>query len=248
MNRDEKRDRFAALPPDVVELETHRAIFPREPTGGTWISANDSGVCLALINWHRIERQPKAEPLSRGLVVEELAGKSTAYEIAASLKKLPVRKLHPFRLIAIVPDEKRVIEYRWDLRRLSIRNHEWRRQHWFSSGFDERTAERVRAKMCALFVAGDADPGRRATCSGRTGVGAAGYSLQWLRQLHGSHAPKRGPFSICMHRNDAATVSYSEVVVSPRSVVMRYKAGPVCSRRSIMTKSCKISRACATNR
>ncbi|MGE5212385.1 MAG: NRDE family protein [Nitrospirota bacterium] len=250
MNRDEKRDRFAALPPDVIELESHRAIFPREPTGGTWISANDSGVCLALINWHRIERQPKAEPLSRGLVVEELAGKSTASEIAASLKKLPVRKLRPFRLIAIVPAENRVIEWRWDLRRLAIRNHEWLRQHWFSSGFDEDGAERVRAKVCASFVAGGGDPGRHDTSrrSGRAGVNAAGYSLQWLRRLHGSHAPKRGAFSICMHRHDAATVSYTEVAVSPRSVVMRYKDGPLCSRRATMSKTCKLLRSRATNR
>ncbi|MFL6598629.1 MAG: hypothetical protein ACJ8KF_11820, partial [Chthoniobacterales bacterium] len=65
MNRDEKRDRRAALPPDVVELERHRAIFPREPTGGTWISANDAGVCFALLNWHRIEDKPKNDTLSR---------------------------------------------------------------------------------------------------------------------------------------------------------------------------------------
>ncbi len=146
MNRDEKLDRFAALPPDVVELERHYAIFPREPTGGTWISANDAGVCLALINWHRIaepasgrqlfpkkrnrpdaiearsswatrpveptgcpaglervDRKPKNDTLSRGLVVKELAAKSTADEIATAVKKLPVRKLRPFRLIAIVP-------------------------------------------------------------------------------------------------------------------------------------------------
>src|SRR5881275_642979 len=96
MNRDEKRDRFAALPPEVVELERHHAIFPREPTGGTWISANDAGVCLALINWHRIERKPKNDTFSRGLVIKELAGKSTADEIATALKKLPVRKLRPF--------------------------------------------------------------------------------------------------------------------------------------------------------
>src|SRR5690242_16391999 len=51
MNRDEKRDRLAGLAPTVVELESRRALFPRERTGGTWICANDSGVCLALINW-----------------------------------------------------------------------------------------------------------------------------------------------------------------------------------------------------
>lgn len=231
MNRDEKRDRFAGLPPDVVELGSHRAIFPREPTGGTWISANDSGVCLALINWHRIARQPNTKPLSRGLVVQELAGKSTPDEIAASVNKMPIRKLRPFRLIAIVLAQKRVIEWRWDLRRLAIRNHEWLRQHWFSSGFDEYRAEVERQRVCE-----DAKD-RGAT-----------DSLTWLRRVHRSHTPKQGPLSICMHRDDAATVSYSEVAVSPRSVVMRYKDGPLCSRRSKMTKSCKIPLVRATNR
>src|SRR5436309_7551102 len=112
MNRDEKRDRFVALAPAIVDLEGHRAVFPCEPTGGTWISANDAGVCLALINWHRIEHKPKNDTLSRGLVVKELAGKSTANEIATAVKKLPIRKLRPFRLIAIVPWERRVIEWR----------------------------------------------------------------------------------------------------------------------------------------
>src|SRR5215471_11711513 len=56
MNRDEKLDRFAAVAPKIVDLANRRAIFPREPTGGTWISANDAGVCLALINWHRVKR------------------------------------------------------------------------------------------------------------------------------------------------------------------------------------------------
>ena len=92
MNRDEKRNRSAALAPAVLKSDSRRAIFPPEPTGGTWISVNDAGVCLALINWHRIEREPRNDRLSRGLVVRELAGKSTANEIAAALRKLPLRK------------------------------------------------------------------------------------------------------------------------------------------------------------
>src|SRR5881396_2112570 len=107
MNRDEQRDRVAALPPEIVEFENHRVLFPREPTGGTWISANDAGVCLALINWHRIERRPKNDTISRGLVVRELAEKSSADKIAAALKKLPLSKLRPFRLIAVAPREMR---------------------------------------------------------------------------------------------------------------------------------------------
>ena len=48
--------------------------------------------------------------------------------------------------------------------------------------------------------------------------------LDWLRRLHRSHAPQAGPFSACMHRTDAATVSY-RVAVSSRRATMRYRAG-----------------------
>jgi len=244
MNRDEKRDRFTGLAPSVIELAGHRAVFPREPTGGTWISTNDAGVCLALINWHRIEGEPENDTLSRGLVVRELAGRSTADEIAAAVKKLPLRTLRPFRLIAIVPGKRHVIECRWNLQRLAIRNHEWKRQHWFSSGFDERRAELERGKICASFVAEGPDPGKSSK-SGQlklAGVTAAGYSLKWLRLLHRSHAPKRGAFSICMHRSDASTVSYTEVTVSGRRATMRYKAGPCCSNGAMATTTISLAR------
>src|SRR5262245_25767634 len=238
MNRDEKRDRFAALPPDVVQLESHRAIFPREPTGGTWISVNDAGICLALINWHRIQREPNNGALSRGEVVRRLAAKSSSDEIAAAVKKLPLRKLRPFRLIAVAPREKRVTEWRWNLQRLTRHDHEWQRQHWFSSGFDERRVEVERQRVCDGAVTGGADPGSGAA---RTGVSAAGYNLVWLRQLHRSHAPKRGPFSICMHRSDASTVSYSEITVSSRRAMMRYKPGPSCSNGAMVIKTISLA-------
>jgi hypothetical protein len=224
MNRDENLDRLTALAPTIADLASRRAVFPREATGGTWISVNDAGVCLALINWHRIEHKPKNDTLSRGLVVKELAGKSTAKEIAAALKKLPVRKLRPFRLIAIVPGERRVIEWRWNLQRVAIRNHEWEPQHWFSSGFDEHRAEVERQRVC------DAANDQQSA-----------ESLMWLRQLHRSHAPKRGPFSICMHRADAATVSYTEVSVTDNSVSMRYASGPPCVARFTVTKKLPIA-------
>ena len=250
MNRDEQRDRFAALPPEIVEFENHRVLFPREPTGGTWISANDAGVCLALINWHRIKREPNNGVRSRGEVIRKLAGISTSDEISTAVKKLPLRKLRPFRLIAIVSVENRVIEWRWNLNRLSVRKQSWESRHWFSSSFDEPRAEVERAKVCVSFVAGGVDPGRREASSRgrRASVNAAGYSLSWLRRLHRSHEPERSPFSICMHRPTAATVSYTEVAVSGRSVVMCYKDGPPCSRRSTTTKTCKLSRVRTTNR
>ena len=220
MNRDEKLDRFAALAPRIVDTESRRAVFPREPTGGTWISANDAGVCLALINWHRVAREPKHDVLSRGEVVRALAAKSSADEIADRVGKLPLRKLRPFRLITIVPSERHVIEWRWNLERLTMRDHQWQRQHWFSSGLDEERAELERQRVCD--AAHDQQSAR---------------NLAWLRQLHRSHAPKRGPFSICMHRPDATTVSYTEVAVSRQRATMRYKPGPSCSSAAIAVKT-----------
>ncbi|MDR3576231.1 MAG: hypothetical protein P4L50_20375 [Anaerolineaceae bacterium] len=53
-------------------------------------------------------------------------------------------------------------------------------------------------------------------------------SLEWLRLLHRSHLPQAGPFSTCMHRDDAATVSYKEVAISPQGAKMRHRAGAPC--------------------
>jgi hypothetical protein len=225
MNRDEKLTRSTALPPAIVDLAKRRAIFPREPEGGTWIAANDAGVCLALINWHTVDREPARSIVSRGQVVRALVAKSSAEEIETGLAALPLGRLRPFRLIAIIPSEKNVTEWRWNRDRLSTRKRAWERHHWFSSGLDEPKAEVERGRVC--------DSAQRQRSVG---------NLSWLRRLHRSHSPKRGPFSICMHRSDAATVSYTEVAVSERRATMRYKAGPCCSNKAMVTKTISLAR------
>ena len=220
MNRDEKRSRATALPPAIVDLAERRAIFPRESNGGTWIAANDAGVCLALINWHRIERKPVGDIVSRGEVTKALAGKSCSTDIADAIGALTLRKLRPFRLIAVVLSEQTVTEWRWNLEWLAARTHPWKAQHWFSSGFDERKAQRERRRIC--------DAAHKQITA---------RNLGWLRRLHRSHSPKSGPFSICMHRSGAATVSYTEVAVSDQRATMRYKAGPSCSGATMAVKT-----------
>ena len=224
MNRDEKFTRSTALPPAIIDRADRRAIFPHEPEGGTWIAANDAGVCLALVNWHRIDQQPVRSIASRGQVVKALAAKSSDEEIAIGLAALPLRRLLPFRLIAIIPSEQRVTEWRWDRDRLFAHKHAWELRHWFSSGLDEPKAERERGRVC--------EAAQRQKSIG---------SLNWLRRLHRSHSPKRGPFSVCMHRPDAATVSYTEVTVSGRRATMRYKSGPSCSNKGIVTKTISLA-------
>ena len=59
----------------------------------------------------------------------------------------------------------------------------WQSQQWISSGFDEPAAQRARGQTFQQSLE-------------QKSLG----SLSWLRQLHRSHGPGKGPLSTCMHR------------------------------------------------
>ena len=53
-------------------------------------------------------------------------------------------------------------------------------------------------------------------------------TLEAALAYHRSHYPERGPFSTCMHRDDARTVSFTWVRVDPAEVRMRYSPDSPC--------------------
>lgn len=211
MNRDEKLTRAKGLPPQRIHESGHTFIAPTEPSGGTWIGLNDVGICLALINWYSVNRRATGKTVSRGKIIPAAWHAASSETVDVALAKLPLKRINPFRLIAIFPASQTIIEWRWDLKRLSRVPHLWRAQQWISSGFDEPTAQRIRSRTFATA--------RRQKTFG---------SLGWLQRLHRSHRPSAGPFSTCMHREDAATVSYTEVHVSARQAKVRYHTGSPC--------------------
>src|SRR5437867_8442922 len=99
MNRDEKRARTVALPPAVFSCGSRRAIYPRERNGGTWLAANDAGLCLALINWHTIEREPKEKSESRGRIIPALADAAEMRAVVHRLATTSLLNSRPFRLL-----------------------------------------------------------------------------------------------------------------------------------------------------
>jgi Transport and Golgi organisation 2 len=210
MNRDESRSRPKALPPEIRTTSTGFSIYPSEPGGGTWIGMNDSGLCLALINWYKVPARTAGRIVTRGIIVRELLSVQTAKRLFGLLRELPLEAMPPFRLISVSFREPLVKEYRWDQTRLRRVDHLWAANHWFSSGLDQQMAENVRAEVC-----------RQAWKQSDAG------SLGWLRRLHRSHLPDR--FSICMHRKDALTVSYTEIAVCDAVATMRYHSGPLCA-------------------
>jgi hypothetical protein len=212
MNRDEQVSRPRATPPRTHQAGFHKSLYPSEPSGGTWIGVNDAGLSLALINWYAKPQRDRALCVSRGIVVPHLLAADTLNEVGVFFSDLPLAQINPFRLIAISLVERKIREWRWDGKGLKSKGHAWTRRHWFSSGYDEALVNRKRADVVRAAAASRQTPA-------------------WLRKLHRSHLPERGPFSICMHRDEAQTVSYAEILVSGRDAKMTYIAGSPCTKK-----------------
>jgi hypothetical protein len=211
MNRDEKRSRPNGLPPSERRIDGHRVIYPSEPGGGTWVSLNDLGVTLALINWYSVSRRVTTNPVSRGEIIPSTSAAVSPEIVDIGFSKLPLTRINPFRLIGIFPQSKEVLEWRWDLSKLARKAHHWRSQQWISSGFDEPTAQKIRSRTFKQFL-----------------TQGSAVTPDWLRRLHSSHTPECGPFSTCMHRSDAVTVSYTQISVSHNKASLKHISAAPC--------------------
>src|SRR5262245_523965 len=173
MNRDEKLTRPAGLPPKKKNVNGRAVLCPSEPGGGTWIALNDSGACLALINWYSVTQRVERNSISRVEVVKIVCAANATDAAKARLNALPLERINPFRLIGIFPEAREVVEWRWNLKHLVQKRHRWTTQQWISSGFDEPAAQRVRGGTFRHSLRH-----------------ASARDLNWLRTLHRSHAPQ----------------------------------------------------------
>jgi hypothetical protein len=215
MNRDERLARPQALPPAKFTIAGRQAAYPHEPGGGTWIGVNDFGVAAALLNLN-IGTQHEMKRVSRGVLIPDLLTMTDSDSAAKQMVRFDLSGVLPFRLVGIFPRQRAVIEWAWDFQALSKKLHLWELNHWFSSGASDIEAQRQRSDVC-IQAARDSRKG----------------TLAWLQDLHRSHAPERGAFSICAHREDAATVSYTEIVASGDRIEMNYRPGAPCEKANV---------------
>ena len=217
MNRDELRTRLPALQPQVFDLNGMEMMYPREPAGGTWIACNAAGNLLALLNWNDVDGEvPSAKPKTRGAVIPKLIAETRSIGMALRFQELELYGTLPFRLIGIFLPERSVREWRWDGTRLTDLQSSWTRLHWFSSGLSDALAQQERHRTCEA-----------AAQESNT------WDQVWLAKVHRSHAPAPGAYSICVHRVDASTVSYTLVRCARRYISMSYLEGSPCRKPAL---------------
>ena len=152
------------------------------------------------------------DQLSRGVLIPKLLPtENTLTYASAYLSQLDLARFRPFRLVGIFRQEMMVSEWRWDGLQRQQLQFAWQKQHWFSSSISDALARRCRGLTCTKAARQiSPDP------------------VSWIRKLHISHDPSPGPFSVCVHRKDAATVSYTEVSCTRNRISMAYRSGSPC--------------------
>jgi hypothetical protein len=217
-NRDELETRPRAHLPDFFEHEGMTVVYPVDPVGGgTWISANASGLVLTLLNHYQAGHAP-IEPLSRGLIIKHLATCRHLDEVIASFETTfgdAMDRLAGFTLLATFSDATGEVDgrrIRWDGVHLTI---EVLPLPWVevSSSVAPQAALALRRHQLATLL------------------DAPLSSWQQALSVFKDHGAAPGPLSVCMHRHDAHTVSHTGVEVSPEGVTLHYIDGSPCSGR-----------------
>ena len=214
MNRDERIARGAGKPPQIHHRSATMAAYPGDGAGGTWIAANEHGTTLALLNRSDVVPVPcdRNQPRSRGEIIPALASAPSLTGLQAAFGTLNLHGIRPFRFVGVFPSEQTIAEWGWDSAQLTFQTRGWNSLHWFSSSLSDRQAGRLRGAACR-DAQQEPDAG----------------SALWLRRLHASHAAGPGPFSLCVHRVDVKTLSYTEVVVTPGQIRMKHFRGRPCA-------------------
>ncbi len=221
MNRDERPTRAPGLPPEI-RAGAVRWIAPFDgQSHGTWIGANDRGVSLAILNrYHDSPMSAEGEWISRGLLVTSLLESPTRDEVERHLRDQPLGRYQPFTLAGFeVGRGARLLA--WNGETLAVDRVVETGLVATSSGYDQQEATRFRGELFARWE--EFHPSHPPHPSHPSPPSPSPESFE---RIHASHIPEKGPLSICMHRPEAGTVSFTRIDVGPAAIELTYIPGP----------------------
>lgn len=213
-NRDELRSRPVATPPGEYSFGASKVLMPVDPQGnGSWLSTNDNGVTLALLNYYQ-GVAPDEPLLSRGQIIRQLSGFTGVSDISQVMDEIELSRYAPFTLLAFTPGDyddllPAIPMWRWNGRELLVSSQDC---PLISSGkfYDDVMLSRTR-----LF---DVITANRSELTEKN-----------FYKLHREHGPNGlSPYGVCMHREDACTVSFSHIRVTGEKCWFHYFRGSPC--------------------
>ena len=201
-NRDERRTRKPAFSPRLFARDRLAFIAPVDGDfGGSWVGVNELGLTVCVING--IDQRQPDSAASRGRLVLEATGSRSVEELMASLDFTDLRRYRSFTLLGI-PANGRAGALTWDGWHLRKNFNADTCQPFTSSSFESDSVIHFRSEL---------------------------FRSSHLRgpEFHSNHAGGPGPHSVCMHRPDAETVSFTRVHVNRGEISMLYSPHAPCA-------------------
>lgn len=208
-NRDEQRTRLPGLPPRVRDLSGRQALFPVDPQrGGTWVGVNDAGLIVALLNLRPTVSTRSAPKLSRGLIVLELLRCTSPSQAIETATRLDAGLVEPFRAVIVQAGSVAV-----------------------ATSFGTGTIHCTQRLLDAPLLFTSSSLGDTVVLPARYRLfeqmilqsGAQGW-LDGQARFHDHQWTRRPEISVRMERQDALTVSRTQIDVTNHTRQLRYEA------------------------
>lgn len=204
-NRDEQRTRLEAKTP-VFHKKT-QSIYPIDPQGGgTWIGLHHTGISLALLNNYQAAQnfKPSSKTLSRGIIIPHL------FEFSADCLHLADSKTHLNELL-----QEAVNEFELDNMspfHLILFHNSYEPVQISWNGLELMTTEVLQPVTSSSFAFEEVSNQRIAQFN------ASVKTFDYHQEYHASHSPEASAYSVCMHRSDAQTVSFTHIDTSTKTL------------------------------
>jgi uncharacterized protein with NRDE domain len=203
VNRDERHNRPIALPPAWKIVAGVRVLAPTDPQGGgTWAGVNEFGLAVALLNRYQDSALENPPFLSRGQIALNALAQPDLGALATWLPQQNLQQVQPFSLLAL-QTEKQPHVWDWNGKLLSLRPTV--SPPLVSSAVHWQAVTAFRTTLYAQIVP--------------VGSGEKEH-MSYHRWFEG----EPNGFSVRMWRPDAATVSFSQIVVQGKQVSYSYES------------------------
>lgn len=191
----------------LYDVQGSTVLMPLDPQGqGSWISLNEFGLSLCLLNNYQ-GKLPSGALISRGLLLRSLSGFTSVEQVTLAFSALNLQCYAPFTLLAFDPlltkQHGQVQAYAWDGEQ-SVEGAT--SSPLFSSGYALAQVQQYRTQVYQHIM-------------------LDGVTPECLLAFHCHQHPYDSHLSVAMQREDAHTVSFTHIQVSKRQRVMSYLPG-----------------------